>query len=321
MKERVLPSWNAGPVKAAIVDFVAQVTEEGGPDYVPPAERIATFDNDGTLWCEQPLQIQVMFAQARLAELAVQYPVLAERQPFKAFLENDLEAIHDYGRQGVLEVAFELLAGITVDEFQDIARAWFATARHRGLGRPYARCLYQPQIELLDYLSDNGFRTFIVSGGGIDFIRAIAEEAYGIPPERVIGSSLKLRPEFREGRLGLIKQSELNCFNDREAKVQNICLHIGRRPILAFGNSDGDIAMLRYCATGERPGLALLLHHDDRVREFAYDREFRLSPLSEALDKAKAYGITLVSMKEDWRRVFVREEMAAEPKNIARVRA
>jgi len=308
MKERILPSWNAGPAKAAITGFVARVTDESGPDYVPPAERIATFDHDGTLCCEQPLQIQVMFARARLAELAAQYPALAERQPFKAFLEHDLGTIHDFGRQGVLEVAFETVAGMTVEEFQLIARAWLRSARHRTLGRPYARCHYQPQVELLAYLRANGFRTFIVSGGGIEFIRAFAEEAYGIPPEQVVGSSLKLRLETRDERLALIKESELNCYNDREVKVKNISLHIGRRPILAFGNSDGDLAMLRYCASGEGARLALLLHHDDAEREFAYDRAFRLSPLAEALDKAEACGITVIGMKDAWSTIFVSED-------------
>jgi phosphoserine phosphatase len=305
VKERILPSWNAGPAKAAILDFVARVTQEGGPDYVPPAERIAAFDQDGTLWCEQPLQIQVMFARARLAELAAQYPVLAERQPFKAFLEHDVATIHDFGRQGVLEVAFETVAGMSVDEFQLIARAWLASARHRALGRPYARCHYQPQVELIAYLHANCFKTFIVSGGGIEFIRAFAETAYGIPAERVIGSSLKLRLETRDGRLELIKESELHCYNDREVKVKNISLHIGRRPILAFGNSDGDFAMLRYCLAGAGPSLALLLHHDDAEREFAYDREFRLSPLAEALDKADECGILVVGMRGAWNTVFV----------------
>jgi phosphoserine phosphatase len=308
MSERILPSWNAGPPKAAILDFVARVTEEGGPDYVPPAERIAVFDNDGTLWCEQPLQMQVMFAQARLAELAAQYPVLAERQPFKAFLEHDVATIHDFGRQGVLEVAFETVAGMTTGEFQQIARAWLASARHRALGRPCDRCHYQPQVELIAYLHASGFKAFIVSGGGIEFIRAFAEEAYGIPPERVIGSSLKLRVETREGALELVKESELNCYNDRNVKVKNISLHIGRRPILAFGNSDGDFAMLRYCASGPGPSLAMLLHHDDAEREFAYDREFRLSPLAEALDRAQECGIVVVGMKHCWNRVFVAEQ-------------
>jgi phosphoserine phosphatase len=308
VKERVLPSWNAGPAKASIIDFVDRVTAESGPDYVPEAERIATFDNDGTLWCEQPLQIQVMFAQARLAELASQYPVLGDRQPFKAFLDNDVRTIHDFGRQGVLELAYEIVAGMTLEEFQAVARAWLGSARHRVLGRPCGRCHYQPQVELIDYLRDSGFKTFIVSAGGIEFVRAFAEKAFGIPPEQVIGSSLKLRQETRDGRVDLVKESELNCFNDRDVKVKSIALHIGRRPILAFGSSDGDLAMLRYCSSGAGARLALLLHHDDSEREFAYDRDFRLSPLAEALDRSEAYGITVVGMKQAWNTVFVTED-------------
>lgn len=301
----VLPSWNDGPARAAILDFVARVTTEGGADFMPPAERIATFDNDGTLWCEQPVQIQVFFAQARLAELAEKDPGMRERQPFKAFLEHDFKTIHDLGKQAVFEMAFATHAGVTTEEFARIATDWFATARHPRLDRLFAHCTYQPQIELLDYLRANGFKTFIVSGGGIDLMRNVTERIYGIPPEQVIGSSVKLRFEMRGGRAVLVKESELNSFDDREVKPANIGLHIGRRPILAFGNSDGDLAMLRYAKTGEGPRLALLIHHDDAEREFAYDRDFRLSPLAEALDKADEYGITLVSMKRDWKTVFV----------------
>ena len=306
-----LPSWNDGPARTAIIDFVARVTAEGGPDFVPPAERIATFDNDGTLWCEQPMQVQIFFGQQRLKALAAEYPTLAERQPFKAFLEHDLRTIHDLGKQGVFEVAFEIHAGMTTEEFAGIARAWLATARHPTLDRLFARCTYLPQVELLDFLRANGFTTFIVSGGGVEFIRAVSEDAYGIPPHQVIGSSLKLRFELRDGHAVLVKESELNSFDDREVKTQNIGLHIGRRPILAFGNSDGDLAMLRYAASGEGARLALLLHHDDAEREFAYDREFRLSPLVEALDKAEDYGITVVSMKDAWNAVFVPAEQGA----------
>lgn len=301
----VLPSWNEGPVKAAILDFIARVTKEGGPDFVPQAERIATFDNDGTLWCEQPVQIQVFFAQARLAERAAQDPGMRERQPFKAFLEHDFKTIHELGKQAVFQTAFTTHAGLTEEEFGGVAADWFATARHPKLDRLFVKCTYQPQVELLEYLRSNGFKTFIVSGGGIDLMRSISESAYGIPREQVIGSSVKLRFEMQDGRAVLMKEAELNSFDDREVKPANIGLHIGRRPILAFGNSDGDLAMLRYTRTGDGPRLVLLLHHDDEVREFAYDRDFRLSPLVEALDKAGEYGITLVSMKRDWKAVFV----------------
>ena len=299
-----LASWNDGAAKSTILDFVARVTTQGNSDFVAPAERVATFDNDGTLWCEQPMQAQVFFAQARLCELADADPPMKERQPFKAFLEHDLKTIHALGKQGVFETAFATHAGMTEDEFDAVAREFLAHARHPKLGRLFKSLSYQPQLELLAHLRANGFKTFIVSGGGIDLIRAFSEEAYGIAREQVVGSSVKTRYELRDNRVVLVKAAELGSFDDRQVKVQNIGLHIGRRPILAFGNSDGDLAMLRYAVTGRRPGLALLLHHDDGQREFAYDREFRLSPLADALDHAAEYGITVVSMQRDWECVF-----------------
>jgi phosphoserine phosphatase len=304
MPGKPLPSWNDGAAKAAILDFVARVTKEGGPDYVPPAERIATFDNDGTLWCEQPVQVQVFFAQWRLKAVADKDPSLKERQPFKAFLERDLKTIREMGKKAVFEMAFTTHAGVTEEEFDTIARDFLGSARHPTFGKLFKRLTYKPQIELLALLRAHGFKTYIVSGGGIDLIRAFSEEAYGVPREQVIGSSVKTRFDVQGGRIGLMKLSELNSFDDREVKVQNIGLHIGRRPILAFGNSDGDLAMLRYTTAGKEPRLALLLHHDDGEREVAYDRDFRLSPLVEGLDKAKDYGITVVSMKNDWTAVF-----------------
>ena len=287
MTDGPLPSWNNGAAKSAILDFVARVTKEGGAEFVPPQERIAMFDNDGTLWCEQPMQVQIFFAQDRLRALAAKDPAMRERQPFKAFLNNDVKTIHALGKQGVFETAFATHAGMTEEEFDQVARAWFATATHPNFGRLFKQCTYRPQIELLGYLRENGFKPYIVSGGGIDLIRAFAEEAYDIPREQVIGSSVKLRFEPKDGRADLVKLAELNSFDDRQAKPQNIGLHIGRRPILAFGNSDGDLAMLRYTRSGPGARLALLIHHDDSEREVAYDREFRLSPLTEALDKAK----------------------------------
>lgn len=300
----ILQSWNDGAVKASIVEFVARVTNRGSTDHVPPAQRIAVFDNDGTLWCEQPMQVQVFFALDRMKQLARRDPALAERQPFKAFLEHDLETIASLGKRGAFEFAFMTHAGVSEEEFEAVAHAWLEAALHPKLGRLFKRCVFRPQIELLDYLRDNGFKTFIVSGGGIDLMRAVSEEAYGIPREQVIGSSLKTRVDLQDGRLTLFKISELGTFDDREVKVENIGLHIGRRPILAFGNSDGDLAMMRYTLAGPGARLALLLHHDDAEREFAYDREFRLSPLNEALDRADNYGVRIVSMKRDWRTVF-----------------
>lgn len=302
-----LPSWNDGAAKAALLDFVARVTKEGGPDFVPPAERVATFDNDGTLWCEQPLQVQFFFGHDRLKARAEKDPSLKERQPFKAYLERDAKTMHELGKKGLFEVGAFAHAGTTEDEFDAIARDWLAKTKHPKLGRRFTELTYQPQVELLEHLRASGFRAFIVSGGGIDLIRAFAEEAYGIARENVVGSSVRTRFEMRGGRGELMKLAELDSFDDREVKPANIGLHIGRRPILAFGNSDGDLAMLRYCRTGPGLRLALLLHHDDAEREFAYDREFRLSPLAEALDKADEYGMILVSMKRDWNRVFAEE--------------
>jgi phosphoserine phosphatase len=299
-----LPSWNDGAAKSAILDFVARVTREGGKDFVLPAERIATFDNDGTLWCEQPIQVQVFFLIDRVKELAAKDTSLKKRQPYKALLEHDMKTLHALGKQAIFELAFATHAGMSEDEFDAIARDFLSRAKHPKFGRLFKQCTYRPQVELLGFLRENGFKTYIVSGGGIDFIRAFAEEAYDIPREQVIGSSGKTRFEIKDGRGLLTKLSELNSFDDREVKPANIGLHIGRRPILAFGNSDGDLAMLRYCKTGPGARLSLLIHHDDAEREVAYDREFHLSPLVEALDKAENYGITLVSMKRDWNVVF-----------------
>ena len=299
-----LPSWNDGAAKSAILDFVARVTKEGGLEFAPPAERVATFDNDGTLCCEQPLQIQFFFAFDRVKELAAQDPALAERQPFKAVLEHDYNTLFGLGLQALYELAFATHAGITDEEFEEVARGWLATAKHPKVGKLFKECVYGPQVELLTYLRKNGFKTYIVSAGGVDFRRAFVDEAYGIPREQVIGSSVKLRFDAGGDRVSLSKLSELNIFNDRETKPLSIGLQIGRRPLLAFGNSDGDLAMMRYARSGRGPRLALLLRHDDAVREVAYDREFRLSPLSEALDKAQDYAITVVSMKRDWKVVF-----------------
>jgi phosphoserine phosphatase len=299
-----LPSRNDSAAKSAILDLIARVTKPGGTEFVPPAGRIATFDNDGTLWCEQPLQIQFHFAFDRVKQLSRKDPTMSERQPFKAVLEHDYNMLFGLGKQALLELAFATHAGITDEDFEKAASEWLATARHPKFDRLFKECTYRPQVELLAYLRANGFKTYIVSGGGVDFMRAFVEEAYGIPREQVIGSSVKLRYDLRDGRVSLVKLPELNSFDDREVKALNIGLHIGRRPILAFGNSDGDLAMMRYTKSSSGPRLALLLHHDDAAREVAYDREFRLSPLSEALDKAQDYGITVVSMKRDWNVVF-----------------
>lgn len=299
-----LSSWKEGPSKWAIVEFVRRVTEQGSPDFVPRPERIATFDNDGTLWCEQPMQVQFFFVLDRLAKLAEADPSLRDRPAFKAFLDRDHKAIAALGKKGALEVAAVVHAGVTADAFAEAVKEWFGKAKHPTLGKPFLECVYQPQLDLLSYLRTNGFKTFIVSGGGMDVIRGFSEGVYGIPPEQVVGSSAKVHFEAKNAPSDLVKDPELNSFDDRDAKPENIYLHIGRRPILAFGNSDGDLSMLRYAASGTGPRLALLLHHDDAEREFAYDRDFKLSPLSDALDKAKTYNIRVVSMKSDWSSVF-----------------
>lgn len=307
----VLPSWNDGPVKSAIVDFVKQVTTAGEPHFVPPSARIATFDNDGTLWCEQPMQTQFFFAKDRLRQLVKTEPELGTQQPFKAFLEDDISTLKGFGKRGLFEIAVKTHAGLTEREFADLAAQWFASARHPKFGRPFTSCVYKPQLELLDFLRLHGFKVFIVSGGGVDLIRAFAEDVYGIPPEQVIGSNLKTRVDLAEDHVEILKLPELCAFDDGEVKVENIALHVGRRPILAFGNSDGDLPMLRYARSGDGPGLALLLHHDDADREIAYDRDFPLSPLKNALDRAKHFGITVVSMKRDWNTVLIDENFIA----------
>lgn len=300
-----LPSWNDGAAKSAILDFVDQLTTEGSPAYRPPSERIATFDNDGTLWCEQPNYVQAFFLLDRVKTITTQKPELAGQQPFKAILEHDEATLATFGKKELVTLGFATHTGMTTEEFRAITKTWFDSASHPRFQHLFRECIYQPQLELLAYLRANGFKTFIVTGGGIDFVRAIAETAYGIPPEQVIGSSAKTQLELRDGKPALVKLSELKSFDDRAEKVVNIELHIGRCPLLAFGNSDGDLAMLQYTAAGEGARLALLLHHDDGEREYAYDRDFKLSPLRDGLEQVpKLNGGYIVSMKQDFRQVF-----------------
>lgn len=300
-----LPSWNEGATKTTILDFVRRVTTEGSPDFVPPAERIATFDNDGTLWCEQPNYMQAFFLLDRVKTITAQNPELAAQQPFKAILEHDKDTLATFGKKEIVTLGFATHTGMTTEEFETIAKTWFDSAQHPRFHRLFRECIYQPQLELLTYLRAQGFKTFIVTGGGNGFVRAIAESTYGIPPEQVIGSSSKLKLERQDGKLALMKLPELNSFDDRDEKVVNIELHIGRRPILAFGNSDGDLAMLQYTAAGAGARLALLLHHDDGDREYAYDRDFKFSPLRDGLEEVpKLNGGHIVSMKQDFKQVF-----------------
>jgi phosphoserine phosphatase len=299
-----LPSWNDGAARTAILSFVERVTKDGGPDYVPPAERIAVFDNDGTLWSEQPTYVQLAFALDRVKALAPAHPEWKTTQPFKAALEGDTKALAAAGERGVLQLVMASHAGNTTAEFEQVVREWIATAKHPRSGRPYTEMVYQPMLELLAYLRANGFKTFIVSGGGVEIMRPWAERVYGIPPEQVIGSSIKTKYEARNGTPVLARLPEINFIDDKEGKPVGIQQHIGRRPIAAFGNSDGDFQMLEWTTAGPGPRLALIVHHDDAEREVAYDRESHIGRLARGLDEAPARGWIVASMKRDWRRVF-----------------
>jgi phosphoserine phosphatase len=299
-----LPSWNDGHARRAIVSFVARVTTEGGPGYVPPSERIAVFDNDGALWSEQPMYVQLAFAIGRVKALAPAHPEWKATQPFRAALEGDARALAASGERGLLQLVMATHAGNTTEEFEEIVKTWITRARHPKTGRLYTEMVYQPMLELLAYLRANGFKTFIVSGGGIEFMRPWAERVYGIPPEQVIGSSIKTRYEVRDGRPVLLRLPELNFIDDKDGKPIAIQQHIGRRPIAAFGNSDGDFQMLEWTTAGPGPRFGLLVHHDDRVREVAYDRESAIGRLARGLDEAGQRGWVVASMKNDWKLVF-----------------
>jgi phosphoglycolate phosphatase-like HAD superfamily hydrolase len=299
-----LPSWNDGAAKQAIVDFVDRVTDLQGPDFVPEPERIAVFDNDGTLWAEQPIYFQLLFAIDRVKALAPEHPEWSTQQPFQAVLEDDEEALAAAGLHGLIELLMATHAGMTTTEFESIARDWLATARHPTTGRLFTEMVYQPMLELLDYLRANGFKTYIVSGGGIEFMRPWTEAVYGIPPEQVVGSSIKTVFEVRDGEPVLVRLPEMNFIDDKEGKPVGINSHIGRRPIAAFGNSDGDFQMLEWTTAGDGARLGVLIHHTDTEREWAYDRESHIGRLDRGLDEADARGWVVVDMKNDWRTIF-----------------
>jgi 2'-5' RNA ligase len=304
-----LPSWNDGKAKKSILDFVVKVTKEGGKEFVPVAERIATFDNDGTLWCEQPLPVQLFFALDRVKELAPKHPEWKEKQPFKAVLERDMNTVFASGERGLAELMMATHAGMTTDEFETIVKDWITTAKHPKFERPYTDCVYKPMVELLAYLRANEFKTYIVSGGGIEFMRPWAEKVYGIPPEQVVGSSIKTKFEMRDGKPVLIRLPELDFIDDKVGKPVGINKFIGRRPIAAFGNSDGDRQMLEWTQGGSGARFMLLVYHDDAEREYAYGAEAKLGAFSDALMvEAKKQGWTVVSMKNDWNRVFALEK-------------
>jgi phosphoserine phosphatase len=299
-----LPSWNDGAAKQSILQFVAEVTKEGGPKYVPPAERVATFDNDGTLWTEQPVYFQALFVRDRLRMLAEKYPEWKEKQPFKDVLESDFKALAALGEKGIVEVIGITHAGMSAEEFTRIAKDWLATAKHPRFKRPYTDLVYQPMLELLAYLRANGFKTFIVTGGGIEFVRAFADKVYDIPPEQVVGSSVVTKFTRREGKPILLREPKVQFIDDKEGKPVGIQAHIGRRPLAAFGNSDGDLEMLQWTTAGRGPRFGLIVHHTDGVREYAYDRKSLVGRLNKALDAASKEGWTVVDMKKDWKVIY-----------------
>ena len=298
-----LPSWNDNNVKRSILDFVTRVSTEGGADFVPPVERIAVFDNDGTLWCEQPTFFQALFAFDRIRQLAPQHPEWKTREPFASVLRGDEKSALAGGMHAIVEMAMASHAGTTTEEFAAIVTDWITTARHPKTGKLYTEMVYQPMLELLAYLCANGFKTFIVSAGGIEFMRVFSERVYGVPPEQVIGTSIRTKFELRNGEPVLVRLPEINFIDDGEGKPVGIQMHIGRRPLAAFGNADGDLQMLQWTAAGPGRRLMLLVDHTDAEREFLY----RVSPMGRlelALDEAHQRGWTVVSMKNDWKSIF-----------------
>ena len=300
-----LPSWNDGPAKTAIVEFVGKTTKEGSADFVKPEERIATFDNDGTLWVEQPLYSQLLFALDRVKTLAPQHPEWKDKEPFASLLKGDVKAALAGGDHAVIEIVMATHAGMSTADFEQIVKDWLATAKHPRFKRPYVEMVYQPMVELLAYLRANGFKTFIVSGGGVEFMRPWTEKAYRVPPEQVVGSSIKTKYEWRDGKPVLMRLPEVNFIDDKTGKPVGINSHIGRRPIAAFGNSDGDQQMLEWTQAGGGARLMMLVHHDDAKREYAYGPESKIGTFSDSLmAEAKKDGWTVISMKNDWKVIF-----------------
>jgi len=299
-----LPSWNKGKVKQSIIHFVEEVTKKGGANYVPPSERIATFDNDGTLWVEYPMYTQALFAFDRVKKLAPQHPEWKTEQPFKALLEGDMKTVGASGMEGIMKIVLATHSGMTDTEFAEEAGRWLQTTKQSRFKRPYIELIYQPQLELLEYLRANEFKTFIVSGGGIAFMRPMTEKAYGIPPEQVIGSSVVSEFKMKDGKLELVRMPKINFIDDKAGKPVGIYQHIGRRPILAFGNSDSDTQMIQYTMAGKGLRLGLFVHHTDAKREYAYDRKSHVGTLNTVLDTADKNNWIIVDMKNDWNVIF-----------------
>jgi len=300
-----LPSWNDTATKAQILDFVRAVSDPDDPAFVEPTKRVATFDNDGTLWVEQPVYAEMAFALHRVRDLARVHPEWATKEPFKAVIEGDREALVAAGSRGLVEIVLASHTGMSATLFDTIATEWVRDARHPNFEKPYTELAYQPQLELLRYLEANGFKTFIVSGGSVEFMRTYTEQVYSIPPERVVGSSIETRYEVQGGKPSLLRLPQIDFVDDKVGKPVGIHKHVGLRPILAFGNSDGDLEMLQWTTVGSGGlRLGLVLHHDDAEREYAYDRESRVGTLDKALDLAGQSGWVVVSMKNDWKTVF-----------------
>jgi len=299
-----LPSWNEGPARDAISGFVKSVSDPDSPDFVKAEDRVAVFDNDGTLWGEQPIYVQALFAFDRVRTLAPQHPEWKNKEPFPSVIRGDLQSALAGGEKALLEMVMATHAGITTDEFRGVVVDWLATARHPGTGRLYTEMVYQPMLELLAYLRANGFRTFIVSGGGIEFMRPWAERVYGVPPEQVVGSSIRTKYEVWDGVPVLVRLPELDVIDDKAGKPVAINAHIGRRPIFAAGNSDGDFEMLEWTTAGDGPCFGMLVHHSDADREYAYDRESQVGTLVHGLDEGPERGWTVVSIKDDWKTIY-----------------
>jgi len=303
----LLPSWNDGATKQSILDFVAAVTREGSPDFIPPTQRIATFDNDGTLWVEHPMYTQLVFALDRVKALAPQHPEWKDAQPFKAALEGDMKTLADFGERELVTLVMATHAGMSAREFEKIVLDWIASARDPRWKRPYTELVYLPMVELLAFLRANGFKTFIVSGGGIEFMRPWTERIYGVPPDQVVGSSIKTKFEMRDGQPELLRLPEIAFIDDGPGKPVGINEHIGGRPIAAFGNSDGDLEMLQWTTMANGRRFGLIVHHTDAEREYAYDRDTHFGRLDKALDAAASNKWTVVDMKKDWKRIFAFE--------------
>ncbi|MBB5210852.1 HAD family hydrolase [Microbulbifer hydrolyticus] len=299
-----LPSWNDGDTKKAITTFVESVTREGSPDFVAEGERIATFDNDGTLWAEQPVYFQLLYAIDQVKKMAPDHPEWKSQEPFASVIKGDMKSVIASGKQGLMKIIAATHANMTAEEFQANVASWLKTARHPKTDKPFNEMVYKPMLELMDYLRANGFKTFIVSGGGVDFMRVFAEETYGIPPDQVVGSSLKAKYEVHNGKPAIIKLPEINLIDDKEGKPVGIHQYIGQRPIFVAGNSDGDYQMLEWATSGDGPRFGLILHHTDAKREWAYDRKSHIGQLNKGLDDAKEKGWTVIDMQKDWKVVF-----------------